>query len=123
MLVRFAREIGRRVSLRRYWGRSEDSRCPGNLGRSMGYHNGHHFLRDVPYISPDGWKRTEDEEAEKACWPAGRVPLDDPRWATIVCDGCGERAPDSAERQHFTERLYDTPSGELDPGSLYWTQY
>lgn len=40
-------------------------------------------------------------------------------WAEMTCARCGERAPADADRHIRGARVWDTPSGELEPGCLY----
>jgi hypothetical protein len=103
MRVRLITEVGTRVSLRRYWG--DD--CPNCVGsKTRGYHNAQRPLLDVPALE---------------AWDAGGEPRDHPadRWPT-QCEGCGAPVPESAARQVFRRRLYDTPSGKPEPGDMYW---
>lgn len=111
MKARFIREIGVRVSLRRYWG--ED--CPncGGSGRP-GYHNAKAKVEDV--LGPvDVLHISGSNDAETATYAAERWPT--------RCDHCDAAAPDNATRQVFRERLYDSPSGRPEPGDLRWVRH
>lgn len=106
--VRMANLIGTRASLRIYWG---DNECPNCVGHgSPGYHNAMHFLGDSS--EPHDYKYLGEPEDYK----------DDPRWPK-KCDHCQAVAPEDVQRQVFREPLYDTPSGRLEPGCLYWVDW
>jgi hypothetical protein len=45
---------------------------------------------------------------------------DDPRWAAMVCDRCGAKAPEDMKRAAGCRRFYDTSSGKPEPGDMYW---
>lgn len=96
-------EVGTRVSLRRYWGR-------GVHGTEYGYHNCHTPLQEVFHVIPEGdhdhYGGSPEDYPEDA-WPK-------------FCETCQEPVPPEAQKQVFNERLYDTPSGKLEPGCLYW---
>ena len=96
MKARFIRESGTRATLRVYWGDA--------CGR-RGYHNAAVLLARSD--------RPRD-------WELGGKPEDypDERWPTM-CDACGSVVPPDATRQVFTKRLYDTASGDPEPGDIY----
>jgi hypothetical protein len=98
----FAQEIGTRVSLRKYWG---DKECDGWI------HNAKFFLWDIP-----------DKINENHF---GGDPEDYPEelWQVLRCEKCGQPAPADAKRQVNNQRLYDTPSGKPEPGSIYWADW
>lgn len=107
MRARLATCVGTRAHLRIYWGGD----CPncGDQG-SAGYHNAMVLLGDT--------ERQDD-------WSFMGEPRDhagDPRWPT-KCDHCGKEAPATATRQVFRDRVYDTPTGTLEPGCLYWADW
>lgn len=99
-----ATEIGTRVSLRRYWG-------DGVHDTKYGYHNCHTYLEDILHPIPEGDHPHYGGDLEDH--------PDDIMWPTH-CEECGEPVPADASKQVFNERLYDTPSGRLEPGCLYW---
>jgi hypothetical protein len=103
MKARLIKEIGTRARLRVYWGDNECANCLG--GGNRGYHNAMVHLVD---------------SAELGDWKLGGSPADyaDERWPT-KCDWCGLPVPPGATRQVHHSRLYDTPSGEPEPGSIY----
>lgn len=99
MQARFAQENGTRAFLRVHWGT-----CEGK-----GYHEGMNLL-------------AESDTLEE--WKLGGAVEDHPEeaWPTR-CDRCGEVAPSTADRQVFRKRRYDTPSGGLEPGCLFFTPW
>jgi hypothetical protein len=106
MNTRFIREVGVRVSLRKYWGAD----CPDCIGtRTRGFHNAERPLRDELGPVPDRMKVD------------GESPADYPEamWAA-ACDRCGQPAPADATRQVFRRRLYDSPSGRPEPGDMFF---
>lgn len=104
--IRFATEIGTRISLRRYWNGKE---CP------KGYHNANTFIVDEYHPA----YKVGDIHTHR-----GGDPKDyaESLWPT-VCRDCGAPVPADAPRQVFNDRLYDTPSGALEPGCLHWIPY
>ena len=103
MKTRFIREIGTRASLRRYWG-DDCPNCKG--GGRAGYHNAEKPLAQSPRNDDfRAFGKPEDYPAER--WPQ-------------KCDHCGAACPEDAQRQIFTERLYDSPSGNPEPGDLFF---
>lgn len=103
MKTRLIKEIGTRAFLRVYWG---DKECPNCLGRGgPGYHNAQIALAQTDQIG---------------AWDLGGNPEDHPddRWPT-KCDHCGAPVPADAKRQVSRDRVYDTPSGKPEPGSIY----
>ncbi|HNB62602.1 MAG TPA: hypothetical protein PLC60_08405 [Saprospiraceae bacterium] len=108
---RLATHIGVRISLRRYW---DD--CPVH-----GYHDARIHVKDVlipadQLMVPDGYGGMcydylkYHEDYDHSLYPK-------------QCDHCKGAVPDSAPFQVFTEHLYDTPSGSLEPGCLYWAPW
>lgn len=114
--ARLATEVGTRVSLRVYWG-DDCSNCGGS--GSKGYHNAHTKLYDSPEkmngIDPEGNITYNSFGGKVEDYPAEQFP--------IKCDHCDASVPTDANRQVFNERLYDTPSGKLEPGCLYWAHW
>lgn len=108
MKARFAKEVGTRVSLRRYWG--DD--CQGH-----GCHNAMKHLFDTPEML-----NGVDAEGKITYHRYGGDPEDYSEWPT-KCDHCGALVPEDAQKQVFNKRLYDTPSGELEPGCLYYAPW
>lgn len=104
---RMATNVGTRAYLRVYWGDDCQS-CNGKGVR--GYHNAMVHIGDTPEI--DKWTFMGE--------PADYVG--DHRWP-VKCDHCGAGVPVDATRQVFRRRLYDTPSGELEPGCLFWATW
>ena len=101
-------EVGTRAWLRIYWGVDDCPSCLG--GGELGYHDARVHLVDAPEIR---------------AWGLGGEARDhagDPRWP-VRCDHCGKPASANAKRQVFCDRLYDTPSGDLEPGCLYWADW
>jgi hypothetical protein len=96
-----ATEIGTRLYLRQYWGEA----C-----KPYGCHDAMLHLFDIPdkinYNHHGG--NPEDYPAE--LWPT-------------KCIRCGAIAPKDANRQVFNKRFYDTPSGNLEPGCIYWIDW
>lgn len=107
MKARLATNVGTRASLRIYWG--DDCANCGGTGKP-GFHNAEVPLGDTPEI--DKWTHMGNPEDY-----AG-----DPRWPT-KCDHCSAPVPETATRQVFRKRLYDTPSGNLEPGCLFWATW
>jgi hypothetical protein len=107
MEARLATNVGTRAYLRLYWG--DD--CPNcDSHGSPGYHNAMVRLGDTEKL--DDWSFMGEP----------RDHLGDPRWPT-KCDHCGKVAPADATRQVFRDHIYDTPSGKLEPGCLYWADW
>lgn len=107
MKVRLAVPTGTRAWLRCYWGTSAH-------GQQWGYHNAELFLGEVDRQVP------EIEDKRQAF---GRVEdYADDRWP-VQCGSCGEPVPAEANRQVFTRIRYDTSSGLLEPGCMYWASW
>lgn len=106
--VRLATICGTRAWLRIYWGNTECPNCLG--GGKPGYHNAQIHLGDTH--QKDAWGYLGELEDY----------VKDSRWPT-KCDHCGMVAPPNAVKQIFRKRLYDTPSGELEPGCLFWADW
>lgn len=100
MKARLATEIGTRVYLRRYWGEG----CPGKYG----YHNAKVFVKDILHGEPEPSLDIRNYPDEM--WPK-------------KCDHCDCEIPEHATKQVFTKRLYDTPSGDLEPGCIFWADW
>lgn len=106
MKARFIQEIGTRAFLRVYWG--DD--CPNCYGSGRtGCHNAQILLMDSDKL--------ED-------WKVGGNPDDypDERWP-VKCDHCGAPVSADAIRQVFNKRLYNTSSGNPEPGDLFWAPW
>jgi hypothetical protein len=111
--LRFVHEIGVRVALRRYW----DGPCAG-----YGYHNAMVVVKDVrlPNHESGAWLDSAQ------LYFGGDTPApSDERWPR-ACTACAAPAPADAVRQLFHERLYDSLTGDLQPGDAFltvpWTQ-
>jgi hypothetical protein len=103
MQVRLATQIGKRISLRVY---SSGTCNNGSYCNSMKH------LRDeiqdpVPLIMELAPEQIEDFKEEE--WPH-------------LCQYCGNEIVNGT-KQIFQERLYDTPSGRIEPGCLYWNTW
>ena len=90
--IRLIKEIGTRATHRIYW--------TGECG-TRGYHNGETPIGDSPKVSD--WEFAGHLEGVHEGIPD-------------KCDVCGEKPPIHASRQVFYRRLYDTPSGNPEPG-------
>lgn len=103
MQARFAKEIGTRAYLRIYWGKG----CS-----PMGCHNAMKHLMESDKLGD--WKLGGKPEDYK--------PED---WGT-KCNDCGIPVPENQTNLNYQvhqKRLYDTPSGLLEPGCLYWVTW
>ena len=107
MKAKLIKEIGTRAFLRVYW--HTDSDCP-----KYGCHN-----VMVPLMDSD---KPED-------WDLGGKPEDysPERWPT-KCDHCGAPVPSGdsgieVNYQIFRRRLYDTASGNPEPGDIFWAPW
>ena len=105
--VRLAKEIGVRVALRVYWGGKDCPNCLG--GGKPGYHSAQIHLIDSSVLG--NWEIGGDIE-----------DYPDDRWPT-KCGHCNAGPPDDVNRQVFRKRLYDTDSGKLGPGDMYWADW
>lgn len=55
----------------------------------------------------------------------GEADLPAEAWAGLCCGTCGAAAPEDAQRFVISLHVWDTPSGQLEPGCLYrqeWTE-
>lgn len=97
----FIKEIGTRAFLRIYWGEScKDQSCC----------NAMKFLKDSD--------KNED-------WDLGGNINDyaSEEWPTH-CRDCGAEVPkENITKQVFTKRLYNTPSGNPEPGNIYFNSW
>lgn len=100
MKARFIREVGTRAWLRVRWG----SGCSG----PRSYHRAERHRTDSPRL--DDEPLGDADSIPAADWPA-------------ACDDCGALAPADATREVVRCRLYDTDSGEPEPGDLYWADW
>jgi len=143
--TRFAREKGTRASLRIYWSRGKVTKvwtCKGPTCFSA-----HVDFEDEPENAPGGcpnsWGTGKPGSTHNAYAPLGETEelgawdrwgkAEDHAtgWPT-ACEHCGAPVPEvpallrvgdvapHVRRQVFVKRLYDTPSGRPEPGSLYW---
>lgn len=103
--ARMAINVGTRAYLRIYWG----DNCPNCQG-SVGYHNAMICIGDTEKLND--WSFMGEP----------RDHLADPRWPS-KCDNCDAESPSNATRQIFRDSVYDTPSGKLEPGCLYWADW
>lgn len=118
--IRETKQIGLRGGLRAYTQTAEDpdARCPGPLG----YHNALGPLHDV---LDAGLVGIVTKEMQARHFGTVESALRDGRPFPMKCDAC-DHVFDYAgkiERQVWTERLYDTPSGKPEPGSAYWSDW
>lgn len=97
----FAQEIGSRISLRIYWG---DRECSGS------YHNAMRKLIDIKGLINFNPFGSNPEDYPEKMWP-------------VKCDKCGIPVPADAKRQVFHDIIYNTPSGLLEPGCIYWIDW
>ncbi len=112
-----------RAWLRAYWGGGE-----GIHGAKYGYHQSMVLLGDADHVpQPILW--LEDQKA----YFGSIEDYDRGRWKQ-TCDECGEPIPDGAVGhpptalpgggfQVHVKWRYDTASGLLEPGCLYWTPW
>jgi hypothetical protein len=134
--TRYIREIGTIAKLRIYWDRvkvADDGRlvdqdeCPNSYGGGRpGSHNAY---------APLGIHKGEDVKAHSFGKPEDYAPE---KWPT-ACDHCGAAVPEMAWKnvystdaseageegyagyyQVFESRAYDTPSGEPEPGDIFY---
>jgi hypothetical protein len=120
MQARFIYEVGTRVWLRCYWGVARNGRHEDSCGKSK-LHDARIHLLDTPKTS---------------CWDAGGREADYPRdrWPT-KCDTCGQAVPFGSprwfyksdgvvlEQQLLRKPLFNTNSGDPEPGDLFWQDY
>jgi len=134
MRARFIRQVGIRGKLRIYWdsvtlgevqpcadhpdGHAKTTylnACPNTYGTGKpGFHNAYTPLGEKPEM--DNWfafGKVEDYPEE--------------RWPT-ACAHCGAPVPQESpnvylQRQVAVTRLYDNPSGEPEPGDVYWMDW
>jgi hypothetical protein len=105
MKTRLATEIGTRVSLRIYWG----DNCQGKT-----CHEAQKHIEDVLHPIKDNIHDYYGGNVDD--YPFSEWPTE--------CDHCGSSVPtEDINKQIFNKRLYDTPSGNLEPGCLYWIDY
>jgi hypothetical protein len=94
--------IGSAVQLRTYWGEG----CPGS-----GYHNA---MGRVLEQIPETDRETRDALGRR--WFGQEIQAGD--WPTH-CAYCGERAPETANRQVFPSLVYRAPDGETIYGRAF----
>lgn len=141
MKARLIQEIGMKGRLRIYWDSSvmtavtpesrswkDDQTCPNCLGTGKpGYHNAYTMLGTVPKGTDAHKHFGKVEDYPEDMWPkvcaycAAPVPegkLDfRPAGETVGAKGVW------GNRQVFTSRLYNTDSGEPEPGDLFETDW
>jgi hypothetical protein len=106
MKTRFIHLIGTRAYQRIYWSTDED-KCPNCCGTGQpGFHNAQMLITqsDMPHDHELGGN-TEDYPEES--WPT-------------VCQHCGKPAPPDHERQIFRKSIYNTTSGDPEPGDMFY---
>src|SRR5690242_4769376 len=113
MKARLANEVGTSVYLRRYW----EGECLG--GPYKTFHNTEKHLFNTNEMingTATNGKVTYNHY--------GGRPEDypDEQWPN-KCDHCGVECPKDAKKQVSNSRLYDTPSGKLEPGCLYYAPW
>jgi hypothetical protein len=101
MRARLIHEIGTRAWLTLRWGEA----CPG----PRAHHLGRRHLIDSPRLDDEAVGGMPDHHPD-ASWPPH-------------CDGCQAPAPPEAAREIERRRLYDTASGDPEPGDLYWADW
>lgn len=99
METRLIERVGTRYTLRKEWGE-----CPKNPQEWSDEHEAKASFVDV-------------EAAGKIELPARDHPVYD---RAECCEYCGEAAPEDAWRGAGATPVYDTPSGDAEPGSLYF---
>ncbi len=107
--TKFVKQIGQRVFLRIYWD-SEDGMC----GSVKTYHNAMSFLCDeIEYL--DGL--SPSRQIKKDLYPSFLWPTH--------CEKCNASVPgeDEATYQIFHRSLYNSPTGYLEPGNMYWNDW
>jgi hypothetical protein len=121
MKTRLIKEIGVRISLRRYWTEASDGEvsrdCASAAPGQKKFHEAMNRISDH-VVAIDGYL-TEEKEAALI---GGKPDKADPRWPT-KCETCQIVLPDESAWQIFGKRLYDSPSGEPEPGDLYWANW
>ncbi len=101
MKATLATPIGTRFNLRIYWGEG----CS-----ALGCHNATKHLGDTDILQ-DNSSFGVPENYKPEQWPN-------------VCDKCGALVPnENINKQVFSSVKYDTPSGELEPGNLFWNTW
>lgn len=138
MRTRYIREIGVKTSLRIYWesvtvkeggGFDYGKDCPNSMGGGhQGVHNAWKLLGMAPLGDWEAFGKPEDHPAEE--WPThctdcgAPVPSETPErpllttWSGMQLGSKGVYLV----RQVFHERGYDTPSGEPEPGDIFWRE-
>lgn len=103
--VKFAHEIGTRTWLRIYWG----EKCHNHSCHNAMLHLGDHLHPLVLGVRSHIGGNPEDYS--EGMWPK-------------TCRDCGEPVPkEGIHKQVFNKRLYDTPSGDPEPGSLWYAHW
>lgn len=106
--TKFVERIGQRVFLRIYW-TSEDKMC----GSVKTNHNAKSFLYDeIEYTEQSPSRQIKKDLYPSYLWPTH-------------CDSCKAIVPPETEAtyQIFHRSLYNTPTGYLEPGNMYWNDW
>ena len=120
MQARLATQIGTTAFLRIYVGHDK-SKCSGTPiganGTPLTYHNATNQIAVSRELNDWGFAGDVEEYLGDYAH--------DPRWPKS-CEGC--RQPwdtigEEIQRQVFYQRRWDTPSGELEPGCLFWADW
>lgn len=99
--AKFTKTTGKRFELRIYWGEG----CS-----ALGCHDARKHVKDI----------TGTDTPWDACGDTEDYPTE--MWPTH-CDKCGQPVPVDGKKQVFSSHLWDTPSGKLEPGCLFWVDY
>jgi hypothetical protein len=116
MKIVLATEIGTAAYLRVYesGGKSECSGTPrGRRGCKLTYHNAQARVATSTQIGAFGFAGGVHDYEGDSRWPE-------------KCDGCGKTWAElgvDPKRQVSCDRLYDTETGELSPGCMFWSDW
>jgi hypothetical protein len=112
MQVFLAHHIGTRVSLRVYEpAHPPEHTCSGKYGYHSAMEPVKDILHNLNYLKKHHHYRHYGGSVERYpryLWPD-------------LCDHCGQ--PFEGEKQVFNQPLYDTPSGLLEPGAMFWSYW
>lgn len=103
MKTRLVHEIGTRINLRIYWG----GEC-----KAGGYHNALQFIEDTD-LKVEDLRHLKEEDYPNDLWPTH-------------CQDCGATVPTPPEEFHrhvFKRTIYNTESGQPEPGDLYFDKH
>src|SRR5579885_3222293 len=113
MKARLIHEIGTATALRRYRPGSWSNKPPMPCPLRPGEHSYHDAEVEIAHT---------DTPVERCHTTSGKGDYaDDPRWPTHCA--CGYAFEDDDEWQVSNKRLYDTASGQPEPGHLYWATW